>query len=380
MNNLKAPILISGVILTVISASAQAEITILDKNNQSDSLLAPLSLQVGGSIRPEWIFQNTKNKTHGDSSGHDDETRYRFTGNYALTDHTSVIGYYELGVNMYHLLGISSGYDKGTNLLEKRQLFYGLQDDRYGKLTFGQQYGVYYSIVGIKSDMWDNDAHAAAEGVGVSANYDGSYAARKSIQYENTFGPIRLVANYLLPDTETSLGNNLHYRRDGGGGAGIDYAITPKLTWSAAYSFTNAKIIDSSNYDQKQYHQQLSGTALTWQPGDWYLVSTANYYNNFVPSHHSDVNQDDYFAGSGYGLEMFAAYTFNFNLPLLKSIQPYIAADSLKLKGNQDYSSHNQYLGTVVTFGHGFSVYLERTLAHAPDETDATWMTLYYDF
>ncbi len=379
MGNLKTSI-ISGVILSVLSASAQAEITILDKDKQSDSLLAPLSLQVGGSIRPEWIFQNTENKTHGDSSGHDGGTRFRFTGNYTLTDHTSVIAYYELGVNTYHLLGIKSGYDQGTNLLAKRQLYYGFQDDRYGKLTFGQQYGVYYSIVGIKSDQWDNDAHAAAEGVGVSANYDGTYAARKSIQYENTWGPIRLVANYLLPDTELNLGNNLHYRRNGGGGAGIDYTLTKTLTWSTAYSYNRAKIINSSPYDDKQYHQKIAGTAMTWLPGNWYLVTTANYYDHFVPSHHNEINEDNYFAGSGYGVEAFAGYTFTLNKPLLKSIQPYVAADSLKLEGNEHYSQHNQYLGAYAVFGHGFSVYLERTLAHGPDETDSTWMTFYYDF
>lgn len=380
MGNFKTLSIIGGVILATLSASAQAEITILDKDKQSDSLLAPLSLQVGGSIRPEWIFENTENKTHGDSSGHDGGTRFRFTGNYALTDHTAVVGYYELGVNTYHLFGINSGYDKGTNLLDKRQLFYGLQDDRYGKLTFGQQYGVYYSIVGIKSDVWDNDGHAAGEGVGVSANYDGTYAARKSIQYENTWGPIRLVANYLLPDTELNLGDNLHYRRDGGGGIGVDYTITPKLSWSTAYSFNRAKIIDSSADDQKHYNQQISGTALTWQPGNWYLVTTANYYDNFVPSHHSDINQDNYFAGSGYGVESFVGYTFTLNQPLLKSVQPYFAADSLTLKGHENYNAHNQYLGAALVFGHGLSVYIERTLAHAPDENDQTWMTFYYDF
>lgn len=379
MSNLKTPIVIGGVILSILSASAQADITVLSKDKQSDSLLAPLSLTVSGSIRPEWIFQNTENKTHGDSSGHDDGTRFRVTANYSLNDHTSLIAHYVLGVDTYHLFHIHSGYDKGTNRDLKRQLYYGFQDDRYGKLTFGQQYGVYYSIIGIKSDMWDNDAHAAAEGVGVSGYFDGSYTARNSVQYENTFGKLRVVANYLLPDTQAPLGNNLYYRRDGGGGVGIDYAITPKLTWSDAYTFTNARIKDSAN-DQKQYHQQVSATALTWQPGNWYLVSTANYYNNFVPSHHDNVNQNDYFAGSGYGLEVFGGYTFNIGKPLLTSVEPYLAADTLQLRGNENYHEHNEYLGTVLTFGHGFSLYLERTLTHAPDETDSTWMTLYYDF
>lgn len=52
------PIFIGGVLLSALSAGAQAEITILDKNPQSNVLLAPLSLKVGGSIRPEWIFNN----------------------------------------------------------------------------------------------------------------------------------------------------------------------------------------------------------------------------------------------------------------------------------------------------------------------------------
>ncbi|CAM3668779.1 hypothetical protein BS639_10705 [Rouxiella silvae] len=379
MRNLKAPIIVGGVILSVLSASAQAEITVLEKNKQSDSLLAPLSLQVGGSIRPEWIFENTKNKTHGDSSGHDGGTRFRFSGNYALSDHTSVVGYYELGVNMYHLLDIKSGYDQGTNRDKKRQLYYGVQDDRYGKLTYGQQFGLYYSVVGIKSDMWDNDAHAAGEGVGVSGDYDGSNRPKNSIKYENTFGPVKLTANYLLPETETAVSDELHYRRSGGGGVGIDYAITKELTWSTAYSVTNAYIKDSDN-NQKQYHQQLSGTALTWQPGNWYLVTTGSYYDNFVPSHHDAINQDNFFAGAGYGVEGFAGYTFTIDKPFLKSIQPYVAADSLKLKGNENYEANHVYLGSAVTIGHGLSVYVERTLANAPNESDSTWVTVFYDF
>ncbi len=379
MSNLKAPILISGVILSVISASAQAEITILDKNKDSDSLLAPLSIQVGGSIRPEWILENTKNKTHGDSNGHDGGTRFRFTGTYALTDHTSLLGYYELGVDTYHVLGDKAGYDKGTSWDTKRQLYYGVQDDRYGTLTYGQQYGIYYSVIGIKSDIWDNDAHAAAEGIGAAGDYDGSNRPKNSIQYVNNFGPVKLTANYLLPETETAVTDELHYRRDGGAGIGLDYAVNKQLTWSGIYSYTNARIKDSAN-DEKQYHQQISATALTWQPGNWLLVTTASYYNNFVPSHHDVINQNNYFAGSGYGVEAFGSYTFNFDEPLLKSIQPYVAADSLKLKGNENYEANHVYLGTAVTFGHGVSVYFERTLANAPGENDSTWMTFYYDF
>lgn len=58
MKMIKTPIIIGGVLLSALSGAAQAEITILEKNPQSNVLLAPLSLKVGGSIRPEWIFNN----------------------------------------------------------------------------------------------------------------------------------------------------------------------------------------------------------------------------------------------------------------------------------------------------------------------------------
>jgi len=58
MSKFIKPMIIGGVVLSVLSASAQAEITVLEKNKQSDALLAPLSVKVGGSIRPEWIFNN----------------------------------------------------------------------------------------------------------------------------------------------------------------------------------------------------------------------------------------------------------------------------------------------------------------------------------
>ncbi|CAM3592841.1 hypothetical protein BS639_13840 [Rouxiella silvae] len=381
MRNFKGPMIVGGVMLSVLSASAQAEITILDKNTQSDSLLAPLSLKVGGSIRPEFTFENTKNKTHGASSGHDGGTRFRFSGDYALTDHTSVIGMYELGVNMYHLLDIKSGYTDGTDLLKKRKLYYGFKDDRYGTFTFGKQYGVYYDIVGSKSDVWDNDGQAAGEGVGINGDQDGGNRPAKSFKYKNTFGAFTVEAHYLLPETEYAANSTLHYRRVGGEGIGVDYAVTPTLTWSGVYTVTDARVKDSNNgSDQKFYHQQTTATALTWQPGSWYLVATANYYDDYVPSKREDVNQNNFFAGSGYGVEGFAGYTFTFNKPFFKSIQPYVAADSLKLKGGEDYSANHVYLGTALDFNHGISLYLERTLANAPGQSDETIATFYYNF
>ena len=114
---------------------------------------------------------------------------------------------------------------------------------------------------------------------------------------------------------------------------GFDYKVTKDFTFSAAYSYTDAKIKDNL-YSEKDYHQQLSGTALTWQPNNWYIVGTASYYKDYVPSTRQRT-LSHFFAGDGYGLEGFVGYTFNIDKPFLKSIQPYVAADSLRLKGTR---------------------------------------------
>jgi len=379
MSKFIKPIIIGGVVLSVLSASAQAEITVLEKNKQSDALLAPLSVKVGGSIRPEWIFNNGPEPDYY-KNGHDGGTRFRFSTDYALSQDTSIIGYYELGVDLAHALSWDDHYNENGRRDTQRQLYAGIKDDRYGTFTYGHQYGIYYSVVGIKSDVWDNDGHAGATGIGVNGNYDGANKPKNSLKYTNVFGPVTLSANYLLPEDETTAGGDLNYRRNNGAGLGADYKITKDLVWSAAYSANNASIKETPD-NEKDYHQEISGTALTWQPNNWYIVGTASYYKNFVPSTH-EQSVEHYFAGSGYGVEGFVGYTFNIDKPYLKSIQPYIAADSLQLKGDEDYHQNNVYFGAGTTIGYGLSVYVERTLATSTNNEvpDSTWVTVFYDF
>ncbi|KAA8728126.1 MAG: porin [Ewingella americana] len=379
MSKFIKPMIIGGVVLSVLSASAQAEITVLEKNKQSDALLAPLSVKVGGSIRPEWIFNNGPEPGYY-KNGHDGGTRFRFSTDYALSQDTSIIGYYELGVDLAHALSWDDHYNEDGRRDKQRQLYAGIKDDRYGTFTYGHQYGIYYSVVGIKSDVWDNDGHAGATGIGVNGDFDGANKPKNSLKYTNDFGPVTLYANYLLPEDQTTAGGNLDYRRNNGAGIGADYKITKDLVFSAAYSANNATIKETPE-NEKDYHQEISGTALTWQPNNWYIVGTASYYKNFVPSTH-EQSVDRYFAGSGYGVEGFVGYTFNIDQPFLKSIQPYVAADSLQLKGDEDYHQNNVYFGAGTVIGHGLSVYVERTLATSTNNEvpDSTWVTVFYDF
>jgi len=378
MKAIKSSALLGGAVLLSLSAGAQAEITVLNKNANDSALLAPLSLTVGGSIRPEWVT-STGPEAGYQKNGHDGGTRFRFNGDYALSSDTSIIAGYELGVDLAHLLNWDGHYNENVKRDRQRKLFAGIKDDRYGTLTYGHQFGLYYSVIGIKSDVWDNDGQAGATGIGIGGDYDGANRPKDSLMYTNTFGDLKLYANYLMPEDDLHTADNFSYRRKGGGGLGFDYAITKTLTYSAAYSYTDSRIKDSVSNENEQ-RQQISGTALTWQPGNWYLVGTASYYKDFVPSTREHT-VSHYFAGSGYGLEAFAGYTFNIDKPYLKSIQPYVAVDSLRLKGNEDYHANHTYLGAGTTIGHGLSVYVERTFATSTDDQpDSTWITVFYDF
>ena len=378
MRMTKSSMIIGGIIASVLSGAANAEITVLEKNPQSNVLLAPLSLTVGGSIRPEFIFNNGPEPGYY-KNGHDGGTRFRFGADYALSDETSIIANYEWGVDLAHALDWDSHYNENGKRDYQRKSYIGIKDSTYGTLTYGHQFGLYYTVIGIKSDVWDNDGHAGATGMGINGDYDGANRPKNSLMYTNDFGPLTVYANYLLPEDDLYTSDDYRYRRSGGAGVGFDYKLTPALTWSAAYSYTSSKIKDAA-YNEKKYRQEVSGTALTWQPDNWYITGTASYYKDFVPSTR-EHSVSHYFAGSGYGLEGFVGYTFNIGLPFLESVQPYVAVDSLQLKGNEEYHANHTYLGAGTTIGYGLSVYLERTLASTTDkEPDSTWITVFYDF
>lgn len=363
----------------IFSAGARAEITVLDKNPNSNLLLAPLSLTVGGSIRPEWI-SNAGPEPGYYRRGHDGGTRFRFGGDYALTPQTSAIVHYEWGVDLPHVLSWGGHYDESSRREWQRKFYGGVRDERFGTLTYGHQFGIYYSVVGSKSDMWDNDGLAGGTANGISGDYDGANRPKRSFMYTNTFGPVKLYANYLLPEDGLHMADGNTYRRRRGGGFGFDYSATKTLMLSAAYSYTDAVMEDRARSQKKSYRQQLSGLAATWQPDNWYIVGTASYYKDFVPDTRGK-NLSHYFAGSGYGLEGYVGYTFRLGKPFLNSIQPYVAEDSLQLRSSNPYHATHTYLGTNIDFGHGVSVTLEQTLsARGSNEPNSTWMTWYYNF
>jgi predicted porin len=369
-----------GLVVGSASFAAQAEITLLKQDPQAGDPLSRLNFTVGGSIRPQF------NNMTGDSdkgsykrNGFDGGTRFRFAADYYLFDDISWISYYELGVNIPALFNWDNHYADGANNTSRRMLYTGLKSKTWGQLTFGQQNSVYYDVVGAKTDIWDYDMLAQAPGNGINGDYDGSYRSRKMLKYKNTFGDADVYASYLFSDNEYLPGNGLRYKREGGGSLGVDYHLTPDLTWGTAWNYTRAEMRDPSTNTTKDYDQNILGTALSWKPDNWTLTFGGGWYNNFLTNKKANVN--DYFAGDAWGIEYLAGYTVPVGQYAVKSVMPYFMGDRLQYVSGRDYQRIDNGLGVTVQFDYGFRVDVEHVLTSSTDNLgDMTLVRLRYDF
>lgn len=360
--------------------ASQAEVTLLKADPQPNDPLSRLTFQVGGSIRPQFQHQAGVSDQSYKRNGYDGGSRFRFTANYYLFDDVSWVGYYELGVNFPAWWGWDNHYADGATNTTRRQLYTGFKSATLGELYFGQQNSVYYDVVGAKTDIWDYDMLAQAPGNGVNGDYDGSYRSRKQLKYKNTFGNADVYASYLFADNELLRGNNLRYKRKGGGSLGVDYHITKDLTWGTAWNYTRAEMRNHANGDDKNYNQNIYGTALSWKPDNWTLSAGVGWYQNFSPTKLNDAK--NYFADDAWGVEYFAGYKFPIGQYAVKSIQPYFMGDRLQYVNGRDYQRIDNGLGVSFQLDYGFRVDYEYVITSSTDKSlgNMNLVRLRYDF
>ncbi|ARJ41199.1 hypothetical protein B1H58_03715 [Pantoea alhagi] len=367
-------------LLAALPFTSQAEITLIKQDAQPDDALSRLKFAVGGSIRPQF------NNITGDSdrgsykrNGFDGGTRFRFGAEYYLTEDVSWLGYYELGVNIPALFNWDNHYAEGARDTSRRQLYTGFKSQRWGQLTFGQQNSVYYDVVGAKTDIWDYDMLAQASNIGINGDYDGTYRARKQLKYKNRFGDADLYASWLLEDTEYLPGNGLRYKRQGGGSLGVDYHLTPDLSWGTAWNYTRAEMRNPGNGDSKGYDQNIIGTSLSWKPDNWTLALGGGWYQNFSPSKKRSV--DNYFANEAWGIEYFVGYTIPVQRYAVKSVQPYVMGDRLEYTRGRDYQRIDNGVGVTLQLDYGFRIDYEHVFTSSSDDLgDMNLVRLRYDF
>jgi len=350
-----------GIVLGGVSFISNAEITLLQQDPQPYDLLSRLTFQVGGSIRPQ-MNAVTGQQTYKDNV-FDGGTRFRFSTDYYLFDDVSWINYYELGVNIPAVLDWNDHYAPGANNTIRRQLYTGFKSKTYGQLTFGQQLSVYYDVIGAKTDVWDYDMLAQGPGNGVNGDYDGSYRSRKQIKYKVSVGDSDLYAAALLPDDDYLTSDNFHYKRKGGGSVGINYHLTPTLSWGLAYNYTSAEVNSPVTHQSTDYNQSLTGTGFSWKPGNWMVSATGGLYQNFLTTKIKNTN--DYFAGNAYGIEYFAGYTFPINSFAVKTIKPYFMGDRLEYLDDRNYEKRDNGVGISFQLKYGFRVDYEYVVTTA---------------
>ncbi len=370
----------ASLLLGCASFAANAEITLIKQDPQPYDLLSRLDFKVGGSIRPQVMnTMGDSDKGSYKNNGYDGGTRFRFTADYYLFDDIHWINYYELGVNIPALFNWSPHYADGAHDTTRRQLYTGFKSKTYGQLTFGQQNSVYYDVVGVKTDIWDDDMLGQAPGNGVNGDYDGSYRSRKMIKYKNTFDQVDVYASYLLPDNDLHTGHDLVYKRKGGGSIGADYHITSDLTLGAAYNYTSAEVKNRKNSDNKDYDQHILGSALSWKPDNWTLALGGGWYHNFLMTKVND--EQDFFAGNAYGVEYYLGYTVPVEQYAVQSIQPYFMGDRLKYVSGRHYQRNDNGVGVAVKLDYGFRVDFEHVFTNSTDHIgDINLVRLYYNF
>lgn len=382
--NLRKAVLLSGLlILSAISREASAEVTLLKQNRQDPDWLSRLNLSVWGSIRPQFFDvmgdgDRGSYKRNGFDNG-DNGTRIGITADYYLKDGISWYNYYEFNFNLPATTKWRHHYDNSDSWTSRRQLYTGLKSDELGTLTIGKQTSVYYDVVGSKTDLWDDDMFGQATGVGVNGDRDGSYRPSRQLKFKNSYGKADLYAGWLFPDSEYLPGDGTHYRRRGGGSLGIDYHITPTLTWGVAWNETRATIKHPGIGDDRKYNQHIVGTGVSWAPDNWTFALSGGWYNNFLPTGSDSTRH--YFAGDGWGTEYYASYTFLIQRLGISSIQPFFMGDRLQYTSGKSYKRIDNGLGILLAFDHGFSVDFEHMFTSSTDHIgDANLVRLSYDF
>lgn len=373
-------VILSSVGFITISQMSHAVIDIISKDQFQSELLDPLSVQFSGSLRAQVGYQEGTEPSYY-RNGHDAGSRVRLNLEYALNPETKLLGYWEEGLSIPKVLGMDRHQTPTDQHHYTRQSYLGVESDLFGTLTYGHQLGLYYNVIGSKSDFWNNTGNATATGNGVDSSADGTSRPTKSLLYVKEFGDLKLYGSYLFSEDPVSADDDFNYKRNNGVGIGIDYKLPKDTTLSLSYSHNDASIIDNVNQNSKKFNQEIFGSALSYSANNWYSAVTASYYKHFAPSkeQHNIVN---FFTSHGYGLEFFTGYKFNFDKPLLQYIQPYFAADTLSLNGDQNYREHHQYIGFETGVNDKVKVLTEYTFAQSSDdsEKDVTWITLFYSF
>lgn len=370
--------------LTSLEApSANAHVYLLgDEDGNSGS---PVDLYVGGTLKLG--YEDATGHASDDSvarRGYADGSDFHAGINYHFAPGWQAIGYYEMEGSYFRALRVKGHYHHNRDGYDDtftHQLYAGIASDRYGILTFGQQLNPFYTAVGAKTDIWIMDMTGQGPGQGIDPHgtYDASYRANSLLSYQKQWGATNIYVSLLLPGEhfETPDFNRLRYSRKTGIAAAVDTQLTPDLSWATGFSVNRAGITNADEEGQKKFTQHMIGSSFLWTPEQWTIAGMLGHYRNFIPHEEGDASKP-VFHSSTLGAEAYVGRNFPVEGALVKNVEPYIAAASMR---SSSYKRNDQFVGLKFELPHKVQLNVEHRFAHntGTNESDVTHAQLVYE-
>lgn len=189
-----------------------------------------------------------------------------------------------------------------SEFLSNRLGFVGLSHDKYGTITLGKQWGVWYDVVGNtdNTEYWGGGATGAYT-FGGDGGIDGTGRADKAIQYRNTFGNLSIGLQGQLKqdsvDTNLSLQEMVNPKTakvtdpkvrveiNNSFGLSAKYQVTDNVTVAAGYNradITATEINGTKSMSGTDYIYGANATYGTFSKGLFASLSVNKNQNHEV--------------------------------------------------------------------------------------------------
>lgn len=201
-------------------------------------------------------------------------------------------------------------YERSEDFLYNRLGYIGLKNDKWGKLSFGKQWGAYYSV----AETTDLPNIYTGYGVGVYTFGDGGLTgtgrADSAVQYSNTIGDFSFIAQYEANNHKEILvseNDDIQIKMSDSYGASASFYIADDFKFIAG--FNQFKIKTNSSYHDETT-SEIYGVGFSY--GSYYHYAenreAAGLYvgGNFHKSYSNELYDGELFDAKGY--ELMVAY------------------------------------------------------------------------